>query len=200
MFVQVLLMVTLLTLFVVAWLLVTLRRSFGFLNNKYQMLQSSYGQLEQQEQARALELEQKREEFQKNKLEVAEKRKKAYELQEDMKKLRNDLRVLQQDLIDEQKKKTVFVEVEKRIEVQVPAIAPQVSPIKADPSTADLERYKLDADNAKKALQTEREAHHKLQQEMQRLRQKIEGSRRIELISKNKIELLEDKLKGLGRP
>jgi peptidoglycan hydrolase CwlO-like protein len=207
MLVQVLLLVALLALFVVAWQLVTLRRAFNALNIQYQTLQDKYSKLEQQDQARARELEQKRDDFQKNKLEIAEKRKKAHELQEEMKKLRTDLRTAQQDLIEEQKKKTVFVEVEKRVEVKVPVPAPVLAPLIETEAatdlerryTSDMEKYKLDAENAKKALRAEHETHDKLEQELQRLRHKVEGARRIELISKNKIELLEDKLKGLGR-
>ena len=59
----------------------------------------------------------------------------------------------------------------------------------------------MEADNQAllESLRLEREERDKAKEELRQLHRRVEGLRRIDLITKGKIELLEDKVRGLGR-
>ena len=161
----------------------------------------------------------KRDAAQETKQEVGTLRKKNHALLEEQKKLRDQLRDEVKLRIEAQNTRPAFIDVEPRkpaVPVEekkviakpveapapAPAAAPAPSPEPAGPDPVLVARLTaLEADKKVRSEQLEAErlqaqAH---KEELKRLRRRVEDLRRIDLISKSKVELLEDKLRGLGR-
>lgn len=147
-----------------------------------------------------------------NKLELAAQRKKNHAAQEALRAAQQALREEVKRREAAQNERPAFAEIKPRAEAKaVPKPAPK-APVESAPTApepaasaeslalqAELETLKrrhgalVDAlDKAKQACQTQK-------QNAQRLQRRHEDLRRIDIISRSKVELLEDKLRGMGR-
>lgn len=133
-----------------------------------------------------------------------------------------ELRTAQQQLKDAQKRlhealhqRPAFVEPQEKVAPVEPVPKPEpaaqradkieatVTPAVATPSQlalqAELEALRREQQAMQEALEVSRKAARTHKDALTRLRRKHEDLRRIDIISRSKVELLEDKLRGLGR-
>lgn len=166
------------------------------------------------------DLEAKREELREQKQELGQLRKKNHALQEEQKKLRDDLREANRMRLEVQNARPAFAEVEERkpapkaakavekvhVDADVaaahPVAAPVVAPVAIDPNPellARLSKIETDKQALETQLHSERQAANTQREELKKLRKRSEDLRRIDVMTKSRMDLMEDKLRGLGR-
>jgi chromosome segregation ATPase len=173
---------------------------------EHQLAETHKAQAESKNRERALKETHsaRRDELQGLKHEVGAQRKKNHVLQEDLKKARDELREETRLRIAAQNTRPAFADVDPKPKVEAKpepvAPPPPPPPIVVDAQQeAKLRHLQSDLEAARVALHTEREAIAAHKDELKKLRRRAEDLRRIDIITKSKMELLEDKLRGLGR-
>jgi len=168
----------------------------------------------------------KREELQSLRQEVGTLRKKNHGLQEDIRKLRESLRSETKAREEAQNSRPAFADQDVKPrsrdlleamgadegKAQKPAAKPEpeAKPEPAAPPArspeliealhdAKVRQLQSDLQAARQTLDGERTVAAAQKDELRKVRRRAEDLRRIDIISKSKLELLEDKLRGLGR-
>jgi DNA segregation ATPase FtsK/SpoIIIE-like protein len=198
------------------------RRALKSISVEHQSTTEAHRALMDKERKLAKELDQRREEIKELKQSLGSQKKKGHSSQEETKGMRAEIKRLTEELEHARKERPAFEDRptaretpadRKPIEAKpVPEAKPKPvevkpesrpEPVKAAPTdTETRERLeRLEADNRALAekLRSEREEQDKAKEELQKLRRRAEGLRRIDIITKGKLELLDDKVRGLGR-
>jgi len=153
------------------------------------------------------DLDGKRDDIRKLKNDLAAQRKKSHAAQEETRKLRDDLKTSRKAFDEERIERKAF---DKSDEIKV---APVVEKKKAVPEAEaaptkgvtlkemkqSLEDLRGAESALKEQLTTERDKGHKNLAELKELRRRVEGYRRIDMITSGRFEVLEDRLNNLGR-
>jgi chromosome segregation ATPase len=166
---------------------------------------AAHRELLERERKQAKTLDEKRDEIRDLKRDLAAQKKKNHSSQEETKDLRKELRDVNDELARARKQQrpafaekpepTEKKETKPAPEPEKPAPEPKVD---ADTASriADLEA-ELDAKG--EALKKDRTSLREARAELKNLRRRVEGLRRIDLVSTGKVEMLEDKLRAMGR-
>jgi predicted nucleic acid-binding Zn-ribbon protein len=201
------------------WVIVQLRtsrRRLAQLSVEQESTTAAHRELLERERKQAKTLDSKRSEITELKREMAAQRKKNHASQEEAKGLRKEVRDLTADLnVARRQPRPAFEsKPESKPEPAVAAEPVKTEPVPAPPvpreekkqevtasSKLEARVAELDAkiEEKQKALEQQKSEARAMRAELKSLRRRVEGLRRIDLISTGKIELLEDKLRVLGR-
>lgn len=159
--------------------------------------------LNEKERKQTKLLEERTEELTELKRDFAAQKKKTFSVQEEMKRMRNEMRGQIEDREKLLHERPAFAEPEPApAPAPRPKEQPQAKPVvvQADPELtervekleADKQRLAAELDEARKALRAQ-------QAETRKLGKRVENFRRVDLVTKSKVQLLGDKLGVLGR-
>ncbi len=171
----------------------------------------AHRELAERERKESKALEASREELEAVKHELAAQKKKNHLAQEDMKKLRAQLHDKDEEMMRARHERPAF-ESKPRAEVKVvkseprPESKPDPAPALAAELTAELlaQRERLRElgalhEGLLQRVGAAEQGHHEARAELLRVRKRIEDYRRIDLVSKGRVAVLEDRLRNMGR-
>ena len=193
------------------------RRELRSLTVEHQSTTEAHRALMDKERKLAKELEARREEVKELKQDLGSQKKKGHSNQEETKSLRAEIKRLTDDLEHTRKERPAFesrpvpkeatkLQADPKPAPEVkPKPAPELRPEPVRAATADaetrekLERTEIENKHLVESLRTERDERDKAREELRQLKRRVESFRRVDIITKGKLELLEDRVKGLGR-
>lgn len=146
-------------------------------------------------------LDEKRQELSELKQELSHQKRKVHDTQQEIKKVREDLRVALEERDHAFSSRPAFAE---KIEIvpekksPEPAVKPQVMRHEKS-ETEEIKKLAQKVAELQEALGHENSVVEEHKAELHRLQRRAELLRRIDIVSKGKVELLEDKLRTMGR-
>lgn len=198
-----------------AWAFTQLRasgRRVAQLTVEHESTTAAHRELLERERKQAKTLDEKRDEIRDLKRDLAAQKKKNHGSQEETKTLRKELRDATDELATARKqKRPAFAgkpepAPEKQESKPAPAPEPKreepVKPVespKNEEIAARVTALETELEGKSEALKKDRGALREVRSELKNLRRRVEGLRRVDLVSTGKIEILEDKLHSMGR-
>ncbi len=195
------------------------RKALKALTVEHQSTSEAHRALMDKERKLAKELEAKKAEYQELKQDLGAQKKKGFGAQEETKGLRAEIKRLTEEVEHVRHERSAYDsarEVAKSHEPKAKPIEakpvetkpePKAEPVEAKPTivvadtelAARAERLEAQNKSLSEALRAERDEKRAWQDEQRQARKRTEALRRIDIITKGKVEVLEDRLKGLGR-
>jgi len=166
-------------------------------------LKEEHRLLREKSRKQTKELDQSKDERKKTKQDLATQRKKTHAAQEEAKTLRRDLKDQQHATDKARTTRSAFVN-----KPEAPEPKKEEKPAPAKPALKGITLAELQdkvhslqaaKDKFEAALGSERDAAGSVKAEVKQLARRVEGYRRVDILSKSKLEITEDKLKQLGR-
>ncbi|MBI3180175.1 MAG: hypothetical protein HYZ27_10965 [Deltaproteobacteria bacterium] len=198
---------------VALWRLKSMRARLAALGGDQARARETQRELSDKERKQSKALEAVRDELESVKHELAAQKKKNHTVQEETKKLRGELRDKSEEMTRVRNERPAFESKAPRSAETTKSAEPTKREPRPDPTamlaaevTAELvaqrERLRELAalhDGLVQKVNSEELGHAQARAELARLRKRIEDYRRIDLVSKGKVAVLEDRLRGMGR-
>jgi DNA repair exonuclease SbcCD ATPase subunit len=194
-----------------AWIFSQLRgtqRRLAQLTVEHESTTGAHRELLERERKQAKTLDEKRDEIRDLKRDLAGQKKKNHTVQEETKSLRKDLRDLTDRLAQATKQaRPAFAEKPEPAPEKKVAAKPEPEPAPAPAPVADtndelatrVTALESELRTKSEALSADRAALREARAELKKLKKRVEGFRRVDLVSAGKVELLEDRVHSLGR-
>ncbi|MBI5508724.1 MAG: hypothetical protein HY903_08215 [Deltaproteobacteria bacterium] len=200
-------------------------RALKALSVEHQSTTEAHRALLDKERKQAKELEARRDELKELKTDLGQQRKKGHNRDEETKSLRAEVKRLSEELDRTKNSRPAFEDKPQPSKIGAAAkppaepkpkatedlkakpapeaVAPPAPSVAVEPKAAEvaarLERLEAENQRLRETLAAGREDHAGTERELAALRKRVESLRRIDVVTKSKTEVLEDRVRGLGR-